>query len=199
MKCELCHQAEAETVFYRTTESGGSEELYVCKACAERERVFGQERGIQVTAMDPDAVLPQTPPQTKSLEELQAMGIPPKELFGKLGEMFGEMSRHFPPDDSDPDLKCPTCGASFNDLRGGGLIGCADCYTAFEKALAPLLDELHLCTDHSGDPSQARRQKIAAVQREFAEAVQQEDYPRAKALKAELDELLAAGADDEEA
>lgn len=127
------------------------------------------------------------------------MGIPPRELFDKLGEMFGEMSKHFPEGESDPDLKCPTCGASFNDLRAGGLIGCADCYAAFDRALAPLLDELHLCTDHAGDPALERQRKIAALNRELFEALQREDYPAAKALKAQLAALLAEETGHEEA
>lgn len=200
MKCELCHRADAETVFYRTTESGAREELYVCHACAKREQVFNQERGIQVTAMDTDGLVPGMPTQNPhSLEDLKAMGIPPKELFGKLGEMFDEMSKNFPTEDEMPDdLRCPTCGASFNDLRGGGLMGCADCYTTFEKVLAPLLDDLHLCTNHTGDPTMARQRKISELNRLLRDAIQREDYQAAKELKTQLSKLLAEEIDDEE-
>lgn len=200
MKCELCHQANAETVFYRTTESGAREELYVCHACAKREQVFNQERGIQVTAMDTEGFVPGMPTQNpQSLEDLKAMGIPPKELFGKLGEMFDEMSKTFPVEDELPDdLRCPTCGTTFNDLRGGGLMGCADCYTAFEKGLSPLLDDLHLCTHHISDPTMARQRKIAELNRLLMDAIQHEDYQAAKELKTQLAKLLAEEITDEE-
>lgn len=198
MKCELCHQADAETVLYRPAGPGRSEELYVCKACAAREQIFDRERGIQVTAMDPGAPFPSPPGQEPhSLEDLKAMGIPPKELFGKLGEMFGEMSRRFPADDEAGDnLICPSCGASFNDLRSGGLMGCADCYTAFEKVLPPLLDELHLCSEHTGDGALARQREIAQLNRELFEALRREDYPAAKRIKAQLAKLLSEGKAD---
>lgn len=200
MKCELCHQADAETVFYRTTESGAREELYVCHACAKREQVFNQERGIQVTTMDTDGLTPDLSTQSpQSLEDLKAMGIQPKELFGKLGEMFDEMSKNFPMEDDIPDdLRCPTCGTTFHDLRGGGLMGCADCYTTFEKALAPLLDDIHLCTDHTGDDTSSRKREIAELNRLLLDAIQREDYQAAKELKTQLGKLLAEEIDDEE-
>lgn len=202
MKCELCHQAEAETVFFRMTESGGREELYVCHACARREQAFNQERGIQVTAMDADGMMPSlSDHEPHSLDELKAMGIPPKELFGKLGEMFGEMSKQLPEEEEifEDDLRCPTCGMTFNDVRGTGLMGCANCYTAFEKVLAPLLDDLHLCTDHSGDSSTGRQREIAELTRQLSEAIQREDYVAAKELKMRLAKLLAEEGGDEEA
>lgn len=202
MKCELCHQADAETVFFRTTESGSREELYVCHACARREQAFNQERGIQVTAMDTDGVMPNMPGhEPQSLDELKAMGIPPKELFGKLGEMFGEMSKTFSEDEEEEfadDLRCPTCGTTFHTLREGGLIGCSDCYTTFEKVLAPLLDDLHLCSDHSGDETSARKREIFELNRQLADAIRREDYAAAKDLKTRLAKLLAEEIADEE-
>ena len=43
MKCEICHQAEAETALVRG-EGEGAEELYVCKACAKSERQRRQKK-----------------------------------------------------------------------------------------------------------------------------------------------------------
>lgn len=43
MKCEICHQADAETAIVRTDSEGG-EELYVCKACAQELRRAKQKR-----------------------------------------------------------------------------------------------------------------------------------------------------------
>lgn len=39
MKCELCHNAEAETAI---ADAGGDDELYVCRECARREKVRRQ-------------------------------------------------------------------------------------------------------------------------------------------------------------
>ena len=43
MKCELCHQADAETAITRG-EGDSAEELYVCKACAKAERLKRQKK-----------------------------------------------------------------------------------------------------------------------------------------------------------
>jgi len=75
MKCEICHHAEAQAAIEKN-----GEELYVCKACAEKERVARQKRsqrtrkitgnGIEmsvteVTSGDLDGVEP--PPIVKAL------------------------------------------------------------------------------------------------------------------------------------
>ena len=43
MKCELCHQAEAQTAIVRG-EGAAAEELYVCNACAKAERLRHQKK-----------------------------------------------------------------------------------------------------------------------------------------------------------
>ena len=55
MKCEICHQADAETVLLRG-EGETEEELYVCKACAKAERQRRQkksQRTRKVTGLPP--------------------------------------------------------------------------------------------------------------------------------------------------
>ena len=43
MKCEICHQADAQTAITRTA-NGEEEELYVCKSCAAEERRTRQKK-----------------------------------------------------------------------------------------------------------------------------------------------------------
>ena len=55
MKCEICHQADAETAIVRG-EGETAEELYVCKACAKAERLRRQkksQRTRKVTGLPP--------------------------------------------------------------------------------------------------------------------------------------------------
>ena len=55
MKCEICHQADAETVLFRG-EGETADELYVCKACAKAERQRRQkksQRTRKVTGLPP--------------------------------------------------------------------------------------------------------------------------------------------------
>lgn len=44
MKCELCNQKDAETAITLPSEKGEERELYVCRECANRERVRRQKK-----------------------------------------------------------------------------------------------------------------------------------------------------------
>lgn len=84
MKCEICHQHEAETVLFRHSDSGKTEELYVCGACATRERAFERQHGIQVAAMDAPP-MPGTPPEgmmPPGMPPGMPQGLPPDGMLG---------------------------------------------------------------------------------------------------------------------
>ena len=51
MKCEICHNADAQTAIEKD-----DEELYVCKACAEKERVSRQKRSQRTRKISRDGV-----------------------------------------------------------------------------------------------------------------------------------------------
>ena len=53
---------------------------------------------------------------------------------------------------------CPECGATLQDFRASGRVGCARCWVAFERPLRDLLRRLHGATRHTGEPSRRRRQ-----------------------------------------
>lgn len=110
---------------------------------------------------------------------------------------------------------CGTCGLTFAKFRSDGLMGCPDCYTAFEGPLGPLLERAHEGGVHhvgkvpvrlrggvltapqagapaadSADPERAapaeRRRRVAALRRRLAEAVNHERYEEAARLRDEL-------------
>ncbi len=95
MKCELCHANNAETVLYRRNAEGKREELYVCHACAERERAFEEERGIQITAMRLNGGAKPAPPEEPRKGADEAEDAPPADEAGEprmmsAAEFFGE-------------------------------------------------------------------------------------------------------------
>jgi len=47
-------------------------------------------------------------------------------------------------------LACPACGATLQDFRQTGRLGCAECYTTFEPHLRDLLRRLHGSAQHVG-------------------------------------------------
>ena len=172
MKCELCHERQAETVLYRQSENGKREELYVCHACAARERAFGESRGIQVTAIDAGESGGESP-----------MG----ELFGRIGKLLEGL----PGQEAERETRCPGCGTTMDEIRTVGLIGCPVCYKTFGKALRALFDECQLCHQYAGDalPGEAQATTVQELERQLAEALKREDYREAKRLRAELKRL----------
>jgi len=90
-------------------------------------------------------------------------------------------------------LACETCGLTYESFRKHGLLGCPDCYRAFEEALTPLLERAHEGADHHFGkvPSRAgideiRQQRLQRLRRELEEAVISEQYERAAHLRDEL-------------
>ncbi len=88
---------------------------------------------------------------------------------------------------------CPGCGLTFAEFRQSGLLGCADCYKAFEASLGPLLERAHEGgTHHAGKtPSRAghceeRHERIAALRKQLVDAVAAEQYERAARLRDQL-------------
>ncbi len=45
---------------------------------------------------------------------------------------------------------CPDCGATLQDFRASGRVGCSRCWTAFERPLRDLLRRVHGATRHYG-------------------------------------------------
>lgn len=189
MKCELCHQNNAETVLYRKGKGDRQEELYVCKACAERERAFDENRGINVATMETD-----TPPRGnpgKFPIDPEALGMPPKEVLGQLSEMFGQLSEKLDPEQHNEGNCCPKCGTSVDDLRAGHLVGCPTCYETFAELFATLLEELQGGSEYGGEPypGRERERRIKALKTALKTAVDKEDYTEAAKIRRELKAL----------
>ncbi len=88
---------------------------------------------------------------------------------------------------------CPTCGITFGQFRQSGTLGCPDCYEAFEKQLAPLIERAQNgATHHRGKtPRRAgtsidRTHLIRQLTKELDQAVAAEQYERAAKLRDRL-------------
>ncbi len=118
--------------------------MSACESCHEREAVvhLTQIVGDQVTTVhlcsrcaaergiETDATVSQTP------------------LGAFLATMGKGGAAATPPllDDS-----CLGCGATLQDFRASGRVGCGVCWTTFERPLRDLLRRLHGATRHSGE------------------------------------------------
>lgn len=92
--------------------------------------------------------------------------------------------------------KCPTCGLRFSEFRQKGLLGCADCYSAFEQQLAPLIERAQEgSAAHVGKvprnvgDAEVRQSRIAELRKQLAEALSLERYEHAAALRDEISDV----------
>ena len=111
---------------------------------------------------------------------------------------------------------CPSCKMTFSEFRQGGVLGCPECYAAFEGQLSPLVERAHEGgTQHAGkvpkraagqggDVSQLailaeRAERLRRVQDELKQALGREDYERAARLRDELRQLKPESQNDPKA
>jgi protein arginine kinase activator len=94
---------------------------------------------------------------------------------------------------------CGQCGMTYAKFRQHGLLGCAECYEAFEDQLTPLLDRAQEGgAEHLGKTPRRsvgalqHQRQISLLRKQLAEALQTERYERAADLR---DELNKAGVD----
>ena len=97
------------------------------------------------------------------------------------------------------EATCDGCGITWAEFRQGGLFGCANDYTAFEKDLTPLLQRAHEGATHhigkvptrrggTGVPAAKRQVDVSRLRKELQRAVEAEDYERAAKLRDQIRE-----------
>lgn len=69
-----------------------------------------------------------------------------------LGSFLAAMGKGLPETvPVEPGVACDRCGATLQDFRETGRLGCPDCYRTFEGPLRDLLRRLHGSTFHVGE------------------------------------------------
>ncbi|MBL8745677.1 MAG: UvrB/UvrC motif-containing protein [Phycisphaerae bacterium] len=88
---------------------------------------------------------------------------------------------------------CPSCGMTFAEFKQHGVLGCPECYTAFEAQLSSMIERAHEgATHHVGKTpkrlggSAGRHERITALRKQLNEAITAEQYERAAALRDQL-------------
>ncbi|MCH2146117.1 MAG: UvrB/UvrC motif-containing protein [Phycisphaerales bacterium] len=98
---------------------------------------------------------------------------------------------------------CDACGLTLASFRRHGLLGCSECYHAFEAHLEPLIGRAQAgATHHCGHvPDQKdahidRRLNRMRLLKELNDAVSTEQYERAARIRDELHSLEECGPED---
>ncbi|MES2308131.1 MAG: UvrB/UvrC motif-containing protein [Verrucomicrobiota bacterium] len=93
------------------------------------------------------------------------------------------------------DLQCPECGFSHQDFKKTGRLGCPTCYETFNDGLQLILKDMHKDTVHKGkipaklQKSKIYQTKILELQTSLQEAVRQEKYELAAALRDQIQQI----------
>jgi protein arginine kinase activator len=184
MKCDQCGQ-EA-TVHELRVVNGKKVERHLCEGCARKQGI----------AVQPVLSVPEL------LEKyIQQAATPPAKPV-------------VPGAPTQRTNVCPACGTTYMEFRQNGLLGCEDCYRAFESQLGPLLERAHeggACHVGkvprrmlAGGPKAAptrraveavlggpeqRAGRLAALKKQLEDAVKAEQYERAAKIRDELRKL----------
>lgn len=158
MKCQRC---EKPATFHITelTDPKSPKELHLCEDCAKVYLTHGSAPEVS--------------------------GGAEKKLTFEVGQTAEELARL-------DQRACPVCGITFYDFRQAGRLGCPHDYVCFEQELEPLILNIHGKTRHVGKaPKRGARTtdhqtELIRLRREMKEAVDQEDYERARELRDEI-------------
>ncbi len=92
-------------------------------------------------------------------------------------------------------VQCPRCGLLYSAFKETGRLGCAECYTAFQFQLRPLLRRIHGDTRHRGKaPTRDgvganRSRQIHRLHDELQRAVEREEFEHAASIRDEIRRL----------
>lgn len=93
---------------------------------------------------------------------------------------------------------CPNCALSFSKFRSNSLMGCPQCYDAFEEPLTPMLELAHDGGNHhigkvpkqsNHDEKEQAQLQILSMRKRLAEAVASEDYELAATLRDQIGQI----------
>ena len=176
MICQRCHARDA-TVQVDATVDGDTITLRLCRECATSWVGEGS------TACNSELA------EMLRNIALKALGV----VDGKsVDDNEGE---------DEVEVACPECGLSLRDFRNRQRLGCEQCYLTFRADVEGLIAQMHRGTTHRGrtPDSAGARPAVngltrAALSGQLAEAIAEEAFERAAAIRDALTELDASSA-----
>ena len=161
-----------------------------CSQCQERDAVMEltQVANGQVTKIH----LCEQCAAERGLENTAAVGKSP--LASYIAAMGQGLNDAATAGSGDLSFVCKSCGATLQDFRESGRLGCPDCYRTLGEPLRELLRRLHGATRHTGEryaapgstPTSANRKSSLELREQLKRAIESEDFERAAQLRDEL-------------
>lgn len=176
MKCEICHEADAETVLHQKKD-GQDRELYVCKKCA-------------ATARHPKD---DTEGKAKSVSVVGPDGKPPQfvEDFFKAAMGLVDGLGHLEEERKNGKRVCPRCHATWQTIEERGTLGCPSCWKTFAKEIRMKFLRGDYGIQHVGAMPETTKgaDSRAYLQRELKKAIRLQKYEKAAEIQHRLDAL----------
>lgn len=181
----LCQNCGKNEVNFRYTQivNGVKKEMALCSDCANKMGIDGFD-----------------------IPDFQA------DFNSILGDFFNDYAESaLLPSIRNQEVRCKTCGLSYNDFINTGLFGCSDCYDTFAHPVNSLLKNLHGSTKHIGrktnnvnedkkikethanTKTKDENNATQDLQKQLDKAVSEERYEDAARIKAQMDELKQKG------
>jgi protein arginine kinase activator len=91
--------------------------------------------------------------------------------------------------------RCESCGLVYDEFKGSGRLGCAECYGAFRLALGPLLRRIHGSDRHlgktPGDSGEERlkTRAIRTLKERLDRCVRMEEFEEAARIRDKIREM----------
>ena len=85
---------------------------------------------------------------------------------------------------------CPSCGVTVQYIADTGKVGCADCYTTFDKELEAAIKRAHGASEHKNE-TQPKADPIAEKKALLRQAIENEEYEKAAEIRDEIRKLEA--------
>ena len=181
MKCQNCGENKAN---FRYTEiiNGVKKEIALCDECRKKLGIQGLDFNI------------------------------PINFSSFLGDFLNEYdnSELFPMLTKPKQLKCETCGMTYEQFMRDGKFGCSDCYNMFDSKIEPLLRRVHGETKYLGrkgrvsktpvlkndeNPEEVKEEKtekdtaLADMKKELKKLIKEEKYEEAAVLRDKIKEI----------
>ncbi len=196
MLCEKCGKNEA-TYYYHENVNGRTKTLRLCGDCAEK-----MEQADELPKLRMDRFFEDFDP----FFDEPFLQNPMKALNGLLNGFFGgdRALGSGSQREKKEEKSCPGCGTTLRDFATRGA-GCPKCFETFAEELAPTVSRVHGKALHTGRaPARyrsriERKRRMEALLEEQREAVKNEDFERAAAIRDELKKLRAEEAAEKQA
>lgn len=93
------------------------------------------------------------------------------------------------------DLVCKNCGATYNDFKKYGLLGCSECYTSFSPTINSVIKRVQGNVEHVGKiPKKLgkdimEKRRLSKLKEELQKAIANEEYEKAAQIRDQIKAL----------